>query len=202
MDFDDIIDSYKLDIKGIIHIGAHYGQEHGLYKKNNITNIIYFEPLKKNFSVLKENVKEEAELYNFALGNDERMIEMFVETANSGQSSSILEPALHLQSYPHITFDKKEMVEMRKLDSFDIDYTKYNFINIDVQGYELEVFKGATRALPYIDYIISEVNRGILYKECAMVEQLDSFLSVFGFVRKKTDWAGNSWGDALYIKEK
>lgn len=201
MNFDELVSNYDLKIKGVIHIGAHYGQEHSLYKKNNLQNIIYFEPLKKNFEVLKENIKDDAKLYNFALGNDEKFVEMFVESANNGQSSSILQPELHLQSYPHIVFNEKETVEMKKLDSFEIDYTNYNFINIDVQGYELEVFKGAKNVLSNIDYIISEVNRGMLYKNCVFVEELDSFLFEFGFVRKQTSWDGGSWGDALYIKE-
>lgn len=201
LDFEQLIAHHQMKIKGVIHIGAHYGQEHNLYRKNNINNIIYFEPLKKNFEVLRQNVDENTVLYNYALGNEEKDVEMFVESNNNGQSSSILEPDLHKEQYPHIVFNEKQIVEMKKLNSFGIDYSKYNFINIDVQGYELEVFKGGTSALPHIDYIISEVNRGNLYKNCAMVEDLDKFLSDFGFVRKDTSWVGGSWGDALYVKE-
>ena len=68
LDFNNLIKKYDLKIKGIIHIGAHHGQEHSLYIQNNIKNIIYFEPLKTNFDVLSKNVGENAVLFNYALG--------------------------------------------------------------------------------------------------------------------------------------
>ena len=56
LDFEKLITKYSLQIKGVIHIGAHFGQEHKLYKKTNIKNIVYVEPLSKNFQKLKENI--------------------------------------------------------------------------------------------------------------------------------------------------
>ena len=79
--------------------------------------------------------------------------------------------------------------------------TLYNFLNIDVQGYELEVFKGAFESLKNIDYIISEVNRDEVYENCPHIDELDKYLSQLNFKRVETDWAGNSWGDALYVKK-
>ena len=201
LDFEELIKKYNLKIRGVIHIGAHYGQEHQIYKNENIGNIVYFEPLLKNFQILKENVKDEAILFNLALGCEKNEIEMFVENNNLGQSSSILEPHLHLQQYTIIQFDKKELVKMEKLDDIDITFEHYNLINIDVQGYELNVFCGAKKVLEKIDYIISEVNRADLYKNCTKVEELDLFLKTYGFERVETSWVGNTWGDALYIKK-
>ena len=80
------------------------------------------------------------------------------------------------------------------------DKSKYNCIVIDVQGYELEVFKGSSNYLNSVDYIMTEVNREELYKGCARVEDLDSFLSDYNFKRVETTWDGISWGDALYVK--
>lgn len=199
LDFINLIKKYDMNIKGIIHIGAHFGEEHDLYKSQNINNIIYFEPLKKNFNELLNRVNKDAILYNFALGNNETDIEMFVESANDGQSSSILKPALHLKQYPQIQFNEIEIVQMKKLDSFNFS-EDYNMINIDVQGYELEVFKGADNTLKNINYIITEVNRAELYENCTMVENLDSFLQNYNFIRKETVWIGGTWGDALYVK--
>ena len=93
---------------------------------------------------------------------------------------------------------------MTTLDKFfekeEIKKENFNLINIDVQGYELEVFKGATETLRTIDYIFAEVNRAELYKDCASVVELDEFLSNFGFERVETNWEGITWGDALYVK--
>jgi FkbM family methyltransferase len=143
--------------------------------------------------------------------NYEGKISMNVETANNGQSSSILKPALHLLQYPHIKFEDTVEVNITTLDNFMTSYysngfmgeaPKYNMINIDVQGYELEVFKGGAKTLENIDYIITEVNRDVVYHQCPFIDDLDLFLSKFGFKRVETDWAGNTWGDAFYIKTK
>jgi FkbM family methyltransferase len=161
---------------------------------------MFFEPVPTTFKILEQNVGDKAIIHNVALGNENKKIEMFIETANQGQSSSILEPGIHTRQYPHITFDSKLEVDMVRLDDFLTDSNKYNFINIDVQGYELEVMKGAVRTLENIDYIMSEVNRDEVYINCSKVDELDKFLAEFHFVRVETTWDGMTWGDALYVK--
>ena len=52
-----------------------------------------------------------------------------------------------------------------------------------MQGYELEVFKGATKTLESIDLILAEINKEEMYKDCARVEDLDNYLQGFGFER-------------------
>lgn len=208
LNFNELKTKYSLDIKGVLHIGAHFGQEFEVYVENNIKNVIFFEPVPSTYEMLKQRIGDNAKLINVALGNTIGKINMNIETANQGQSSSILLPALHLKQYPHIKFDNKIEVDITTLDEFissniNIDECKnYNLINIDVQGYELEVFKGAKKTLEDIDYIITEVNRDIVYHDCALVEDLDKYLDKYGFKRIETTWDGTTWGDALYIKEK
>ena len=211
LDFNYLKNKYDLKIDGILHIGAHFGEEYETYESNDIKNLIFFEPVPVTFEKLKEKLNGKAMLVNTALGNSEGKISMNVETANNGQSSSILKPALHLLQYPHIKFEDTVEVNITTLDNFMTSYysngfmgeaPKYNMINIDVQGYELEVFKGGTKTLENIDYIITEVNRDVVYHQCPFIDDLDLFLSKFGFKRVETDWAGNTWGDAFYIKTK
>lgn len=200
LDFNTLSSKYNFNIKGIIHIGGHYGQEYDMYKNLNVP-ILFFEPLSNNFQHLQNKVKGDPNVitYQCALGNENKLVTMNVEVANQGQSSSILKPKKHLEQYPHITFDYTEEVNMFRLDDIDIDLLKYNFINIDVQGYELEVFKGAKNTINNIEYIISEVNRDEVYENCPYVDDLDLYLT--NFERVETDWAGDTWGDALYIKK-
>lgn len=201
---DKIIKDYDLKIKGVIHIGAHWGQEYKDYARHGILNLMFFEPAKNNFEMLKARLPEDdnVKLFNLALGNEVGTKEMFIETRNNGQSNSILEPRLHLKQYPWISFDKKEKIRIDRLDNVPFDPTLYNMINIDVQGYELEVFKGAFDTLNHIDIIYSEVNLDEVYKGCAKVDEIDLFLSQWGFDRVLTDWIGETWGDALYLKNK
>ena len=191
-----------MDIKGIIHIGGHYGEELQDYIDNGVQNVIVFEPLSDNFRILSEkaeNLNANIEGYQVALGSEKGTATMYVSD-NEQQSSSILEPAIHLTHHPHVKFPTTEEVEVDLLDEYDCK--DYNFINMDVQGYELEVLKGATETLKQIKYVYCEVNRAEVYKDNALVEEIDDFLGEYGMVRKQTDWAGDIWGDALYIKEK
>jgi FkbM family methyltransferase len=198
----ELNNKYNLNIKGVLHIGAHHGQEDSVYSTLGIENVIYFEPLVKSFNILKNRVPSNRILHNIALGNDEKMVDMNVEENNQMMSSSILEPKLHLTQYPHIIFNKKEKVKMMKLDSIEFNKNNFNMINIDVQGYELEVFKGSSDSLNYIDYIMTEVNRDEVYENCVKIEELDKHLSSYGFERVETTWDGGTWGDAFYIKKR
>lgn len=193
---------YSLDIKGVIHIGAHFGEEHNVYKSLGVNNIVYFEPVKKTFDVLSKNIND-AILYNYALGNENKEIEMFIEDTDACGASSILQPNDNLLR--EIAFSSKELVVMRLLDSFNLK--DYNFLNIDVQGYELEVLKGSVETLKEIDYIMCEINRiipekGLYYKDTPTIEDLIIFLEPYGFKLVEQDWAGISWGDGFFIKEK
>lgn len=200
LDLKKLKEKYNLNIKGVLHIGAHFGQEFKTYENLGIKNVMFFEPLPHTFNVLKNNVGDKAKLFNTALGNMTGEIEMNVESANKGQSSSILEPVGHLKQYPHIRFESKETVKITKLDNFIEEKNNYNFINIDVQGYELEVFKGGSEFLNHIDYIMTEVNRAEVYKNCPQIEELDEFLKKYNLQRVETTWDGGTWGDAFYIK--
>ena len=206
LDFNYLITKYSMNINGILHIGGHYGEEFDSYQAKNIKNVVFFEPAPDNFSILSNRIGNKAILINKALGNDNRKINLNIETANNGQSNSILKPALHLKQYPHIIFNNVIEVDMVKLDDFlptlNIEIINFNMINIDVQGYELEVFKGGEKTLNSIDYIITEVNRDVVYQQNAFVEDIDLFLGKYGFIRCETSWDGNTWGDALYIKQK
>jgi FkbM family methyltransferase len=202
MNLNNLRNKYNLNIKGVIHIGAHYCREFNSYKLIGIQNVMCFEPLTHNFEKLKQYVDSKTILYQLALGNDKKEIEMNVEYNNESMSSSILEPFTHLKEYPHIKFTDKIMVKMDKLDNIEFDRNNYDFINIDVQGYELEVFKGSINTIEHIKYIMSEVNKDELYKGCARVDEIDDFLGSFGFIRVETEWTVNGWADAFYIKKK
>jgi len=196
-----IVSDYKIAIKGVIHIGAHSGQEYNAYALQGISEMVFFEPINSNFRELVKHIPRDSHIkaFNVALGNKTGIVDMFVETANHGMSCSVLEPGTHLNQYPNITFDTKETVSMFRLDDMNLKPV-YNMINIDVQGYELEVFKGAINTLEHIDIIYSEINLEQVYKGCVQVDELDLFLGLYGFKRVLTDIKPKTWGDALYLK--
>lgn len=201
LDLEELVQKYQVKIKGLIHVGAHYGQEYEIYQKLGIANLIFFEPLSENFKILKTHIGENATLVQKALGNENKQVKMYTESFNNGMSSSILKPQKHLEQYPQIVFDQEEIVEMVRLDDFLSEKANYNFLIIDVQGYELEVLKGSQETLTNISGVLTEVNRDELYENCVRVEQLDDFLNLYDFDRVETNWEGGTWGDAFYLKK-
>ena len=95
---------YNMNIKGIIHVGAHYGEELSEYVSNGIQDIILFEPISENFDILSDKVKDlnaNIEGHQVALGSERGEFTMYVSD-NEKQSSSILKPKVHLLSLIHI----------------------------------------------------------------------------------------------------
>lgn len=199
----DLIQKYSLRITGIIHIGAHHGEEVPEYHKNNIKNIVLIEPCAKAYLYLRNhfNGHWHIKLFNYACAAVDGEAEMYTETANKGQSNSLLQPMRHLQHYPDIQFTGKEKVQVMRLDSIPIIHEKYNMINMDVQGAEGAVIIGGKATLAHIDYVYTEVNEDSaqLYKNATKISELDDLLK--DFQRVETSWTQQGWGDALYIRK-
>ena len=204
--FSSLVHKYKINVSGVIHIGGHIGQELPSYKNSNVKNILIFEPQKGPFEKLSKVANElnfeNIILVNKALGNSNKNIEMICN--KDGLCSSILKPKIVLTQYPDIKFDRTEEVEMITLDSYFAinENNTYNFINMDTQGYELEVLKGALKTLEKIDAVYTEVNNAEVYENNALIQEIDEFLSSYDLVRVETDWMGGTWGDAFYINQK
>jgi len=204
--FSELAAKHGLSITGVIYVGAHWGEEYDCFKQLGAQRFAMFEPTISSFIRLSQRFggKDDVRLYNLALGNKNERTFMFTETGNQGQSNSLLEPLTHLTAHPEVKFTGKQEVNVRRLDDMTNDEVPrqfYNMLYMDVQGYELEVLRGAAKTLNGIEYIYTEVNRDELYKGCGKIDELDAFLAPYGFVRVETEWAGNfGWGDALYVR--
>ncbi len=197
-------------ITGAIHVGAFLGEELSQYRAIGLTNTILFEPQKKLFDIVNSKCIIKEKVFNVALGSEEDVVGMFISdreggvSNGAGASSSILAPKKHLTEHPEVTFPSKESINVKKFDKFveenQLDISEHNLLNVDVQGYELEVLKGMGDKLNNIQLVIAEVNRDEVYEGCPMIEEIDSYLEEFGFKRLAVEWQSESWGDALYVK--
>lgn len=196
----NFINEFTKDINGIIHVGAHKGQEVKLYMKYN-KKVILFEPQKKIFAELIKNVENlnNVKCYNFALGSKNEIKIMNKSQGNDGLSSSILAPKLHLVVQPNISFKDTEEIEVKRFDSLGID--TLNFLTLDVQGFEFEVLKGFGEELKNVNFIFTEINTKYLYQNNALVSEIDKYLSKYNFIRIYTNVdCFNYFGDAFYVK--
>jgi FkbM family methyltransferase len=203
LSYNSLIRQYNINVTGVIHVGGHIGDELPEYKNGGVENIIIFEPQQHCFEKLTKRVDEvglPAKLVNKALGNISGRVQMTSDP--TGLCGSILKPKLHLELSPDVIFSETLDVEISKLDNEIPENHTYNFLNMDTQGYELEVLKGGARTLEKIDYVYTEVNQAEVYENNAMIHELDEFLLKYGIERIATGWHGSqTWGDAFYVKK-
>lgn len=202
----EVLSKYGYSPKGIVHVGAHFGQEADEYIACGIKNAVFIEPCKGTFEELvrrNHDKFDSVKFFNVACGASELGIQtMNISKVAEGQSNSLLKPKLHLQQHPEVVFTETENVEVRMLDNLSFDKSDYDVLMMDVQGYELEVLKGATELLKNINVIYSEVNNDETYEGNGLIGDMDTFLSEHGFKRMETYWPSPtwSWGDAVYLR--
>jgi len=134
----------------VLDIGANTGEFIINAKKTfPSARIIAFEPVESCFIKLKDRFgdKSNITLYNVALGSENKKGAIFV--SDFSPSSSIVRPEGNY---------KTEEISIKRLDEY-LDILKGEnkvFIKIDVEGFELEVLKGAESFLQRADWIYLE----------------------------------------------
>jgi FkbM family methyltransferase len=203
IDFRELFPKYNIKPRGVIHIGGNRGEEIPIYLELGIDRQLWFEGNPEICLKLQENLANNpnAYAYNYCVGNENRKVTLHISN-NDGQSSSILELGTHKTAHPEVKFTKDVEVEMIRIEDYIYKgIENYDFLNIDIQGYELEALKGMGDMLHDIKWAYLEVNKEPLYVGCALVEEIDAYLEKYGFARVETKWCGNTgWGDACFIK--
>jgi FkbM family methyltransferase len=204
IDFNGIVQRHGRP-NGVIHIGAHLMEERPNYISHGLRNTIWAEANPGIFENTKNMVDKNMgeSIHNFAI-SDVDDFEYEFNITNNGQSSSILELDKHKTYHPNVYVTEVIKVKSKRMDTLinenSIDINDYDFINLDIQGAELLALKGFGKLLENIKYIYTEVNTNSVYKNCALIEEIDSYLKGFGFERKETKMTEFEWGDSLYVK--
>jgi FkbM family methyltransferase len=202
---------FNINIKGILHIGAHNCEELGDYISGgvNLSNIYWIEALPR----LVEKNKRSNPLLNIyqavIYDEDDKEIEFNITNCdgdvNNFASSSILEFGSHETSHPQVRVVDKVKMKTSRMDSvinkYAINMKNVNFINLDIQGVELHALKSMESYLNNIDYIYSEVNTEEVYKNCDQMADLTTYLAEHNFrLADARIYKQFGWGDAFYIK--
>ena len=194
--------SKNINISGSFHLGAHECEELTFYSNLGLKNddIIWIDAIPVKVSEAKQ--RGIPNIYN-AVITDKDDEEVIFNISNNGQSSSVLEFGTHSQEHPWVVYVDKIKQKSMTIDTFfernNIDASKYNFWNFDIQGAELMALKGAINSIKYAKALYLEVNEKELYKNCGLITEIDSFLSQYNFKRVLTNMTIHGWGDALYI---
>ena len=196
----------KTPVTGVLHLGAHLAEELEGYKSCDIHRIIWVEAntgmaihlINRTINDLGSTV-----IFGAAYNDDDKLLELNI--ANNGESSSLLNFEEHANEHPHVQYVGKVQTWAFKIDTMmdrkGFDRSLFNFANIDIQGAELIALQGMHEQLKHLDYVYLEVNEKHLYEGCALISELDEFLSDHGFERKMTEMTKHGWGDALYVRK-
>lgn len=174
-------------------------------------NILYaFEPQRIQFEqiVKKTSVTPSIVPFHCALGSSPSTLELNI-TRNAGSSSFYVKNEANSNKYysDSLTKERTEQVEVKTLDSFGF-VTEIDLIKLDVQGYEIEVLKGALNTLKRTKLVLLEMQNHDFYLESPKYFDLDTFMRLSGFtfgfhipmprsfkINREYEW------DALYIND-
>ncbi len=154
-----------LDINCVLDVGANRGQfAHELRAIGYTGYIISFEPILQEFAVLSESFSNDPKWrgYQIALGSRDGSTK--INVSDLTVMSSLLE------SIDNQRPTKSQDIDIKRLDSIFASITEsiddqIDFLKMDTQGYDLEVFEGARQCLGYISGLQSELSVQPLYKD-------------------------------------
>jgi FkbM family methyltransferase len=191
---------YGVEPRGVLHVGAHLGEEATSYNLAGWSPVVWIEAnpqIATEFRLL--NLGPEHNLIEAAIWSENDVAKELNISTNS-QSSSFLDFGTHSKTYPDIAYTHKVELRTKRLDSLFSNETIPDFINLDIQGVEMQALKGLGELISKVNWIYTEVNREEVYKDCTLVGELDEYLRNKGFKRVATRWVlPAGWGDALYI---
>lgn len=199
---DSLTAIWKVTPRGVLHVGAHKAEESFDYERLDWGNVIWVEAQPDLATEIRSKLDpQKNEVINAAIWGKSGLVFNFNVSSNT-ESSSLLEFGTHKNDYPDISVTDSYQVITSTLDDVLEKSSEFDFLNLDIQGVELEALQGLGSHFEKIRWIYTEVNKGEVYKNCAQVSEIDAFLKTKGFKRIATRWVKNQgWGDALYVKE-
>lgn len=188
------LDQYLRISKGIMHLGAHLGQEAEYYSSLD-KPILWIEAIPNIYARLIENIKNfnNQTALNALLTDKDNILHTFnISNYLDGVSSSIFEFGKYSEGEKSLwpkhklhMVDKIDLLSVRLdtlLEANKIDVSRYNFWIVDLQGAELLALKGAERSLKNCDMLYTEVSLDEVYKDGVLYPELVSFLSSQNFI--------------------
>lgn len=187
-----------------VDVGAYHGEWTKMFKKIfPSTKVLMVEAQSEKTPRLKEvcewfseEVFCETALLGAKAGQEVEFIQM--ETG-----SSVFEES---SPYARKRLQKTLTTLDNLLESYK-DFKKIDFLKLDVQGYELEVLKGATALLKHTDFVLMETSLIPINHGCPLILEVMEFMDSRGFrtmdfcsqVRRKD---GSLWAtDLLFVSK-
>ena len=172
-----------LDVDIVIDVGVANGTPI-LYNSFPSAYLVLVDPVP-----LSEKVKNELlngrnwEFHNYALGSEEGEINMYVDHTQLSKSSVYKRSSLTHQSSHKLVREKVKVMRLDRLvKQFKINLSgKRVFLKVDTEGFEKEVFHGASEILSEVDFILMETSFSKRFEVNYDTIGLLHYLGGFGF---------------------
>jgi FkbM family methyltransferase len=205
IDLEQVAKEKGLNVKGVIHVGAHYAEEQPVYDAIGAKKTIWVEgnsDLIPNLRSMFENRTDVGVLY--AVVSDQKKTATF-QIHNDTHTSSILDMDFIAESHPELEVIGLQLVETISLDELvkesEIEMSDYNFLTLDIQGVEYEALLGFTEGLKHIDYVYVEVETKNLYVGGMNYDKIKKLMELNGFELVTEHIRHWFWGDCLYQRK-
>lgn len=196
----------------VIDIGANIGQfAVASAKLFDALKIYSFEPLPQCSSDLQRHVSKLGNVKVFAVALGEQHGEAAFHINQHAHSSSILPLSqAHKDSFPEANEVGTVMVPLARLDEvlIESDIIRPSLLKLDVQGYEVNVLRGAEKLLPSIDFVILEASFKPLYEGERLFLEIVDIMADYGFeFRRPVGWLAEPKSgeilqmDALFVRK-
>tara|TARA_B110001454_G_scaffold37426_1_gene36933 strand:+ start:2770 stop:3498 length:729 start_codon:yes stop_codon:yes gene_type:complete len=173
-----------LHFETVIDVGSNKGQFILLIEKLFKNKTIYsFEPISEILEKQKEFFKDKKNLFYYNLGIGKKSEKKKFYITNRKDSSSFLKVEHNIKGNNDYKIEEEREINIKSLDEVmsDRGILAPILMKIDVQGFELEVLKGAFNLLEKIKYIIIEVSYDELYSKQPLENAITMYLSSKNF---------------------
>jgi len=197
---------WRVRPRTVLHVGAHSGEELDSYESLGWGDggVFWIEAQSDKADGLGSRLREldlsvrhtviQALVWN---RDNERMN---FKITNNGESSSLLDMGSHASSYPDVHVTHEVELVTTTLDSLLPSERRFDLVVLDIQGAELQALQGFSKHLENVSWILSEINTGPVYQDCATWSEVNDYLAAYGFVCVDWEMTDAEWGDALWIR--
>ena len=199
----NMLTARKINITGCFHVGAHDCEELDAWYNNlgiKPEDVLWVDALPAKVS--NASSRGIPNVFHSVI-TDKDDEDVGLNVANSTEYSSILELGTQIIEYPEVVFIDKLIQRSITIDTFfernNVDASKYDFWKLNIRGGELLALKGATKSINNAKVIYLEVNSKELYKNGALITEIDEYLRRFNFKRMLTTMTIHKRGDAIYV---
>lgn len=201
---------HGITVAGLIHLGAHEGEELADYARLGRFPVTLIEAHPDTYRRLEATVAAMPDVFPVHAAVTDRDGPVTFHISGYDECNSVLPVATLGAIMPGAAEQGTIEVAGRSLDSLATEWraqghkaASANVVVCDIQGAELLALQGASSFLPQLEAVVLEVSFDELYEGCGQVEEIDQIMDDAGFTRVATASVQHwSWGDALYVRRR